>query len=91
MKPLLKVNNEITRLENQQAQITERLDSLYKQRTQLENTEMIQAIRDAEFDAADVVAVIQAIKKGGGNLTELLALATNHPNTTEENTHESMQ
>lgn len=52
---------------------------------------MIQAIRDAEFDAADVVAVIQAIKKGGGNLTELLALATNHPNTTEENTHESME
>lgn len=91
MKPLLKVKNEITRLENQQAQIAERLDSLYKQRTQLENTEMIQAIRDAEFDAADVVAVIQAIKKGGGNLTELLALATNHPNTTEENTHESME
>ena len=91
MKPLLKVKNEITRLENQQAQIAERLDSLYKQRTQLENTEMIQTIRDAEFDAADVVAVIQAIKKGGGNLTELLALATNHPNTTEENTHESME
>lgn len=91
MKPLLKVKNEITRLENQQAQIAERLDSLYKQRTQLENTEMIQAVRDAEFDAADVVAVIQAIKKGGGNLTELLALATNHPNTTEDNTHESME
>ena len=91
MKPLLKVKNEITRLENQQAQIAERLDSLYKKRTQLENTEMIQAIRDAEFDAADVVAVIQAIKKGGGKLTELLALATNHPNTTEENTHESIE
>lgn len=93
MKALKKVKSEIERLETQDAAIRERLEILYKERTQLENTEMIQAIREAEFDASDMIAVIQAIKKGGRNLTELLSLATNNPNPTEEEadeTHEEM-
>ena len=85
MKPLNKINNEITKLETQMAQIQERLRQLKAQRTQLENAEMIAAIRNANFRAEDMLAVIQAIKKGDTDLTALLAQRnnTNH-NESEE-------
>ena len=49
-----------------------KLDELYKQRTQLENAEMIDAIRSAKFDANEMLTVIHALKKGGTDLSALL-------------------
>lgn len=85
MKPLNKINNEITKLETQLEQLQERLRQLKAQRTQLENAEMIAAIRNANFRAEDMLAVIQAIKNGDTDLTALLAQRSNaNHNESEE-------
>lgn len=85
MKPLNKINNEITKLETQMSQLQERLRQLKAQRTQLENAEMIAAIRNANFRAEDMLAVIQAIKNGDTDLTALLAQRGNvNHNESEE-------
>ena len=72
MKALKKVNNEIEKIESQIQLLQTRLQELKAQRTQLENAEMIAAIRDAKFDANDMLAVIAAMKKGGKGLSEFL-------------------
>ena len=71
MKALKKVNNEIEKVESQIQLLQARLQELKNQRTQLENAEMIAAIRDAKFDANEMLAVA-AMKKGGKGLSELL-------------------
>ena len=58
MKALKKVNNEIEKVESQIQLLQARLQELKNQRTQLENAEMIAAIRDAKFDANEMLAVI---------------------------------
>ena len=78
MRALKRVNHEIQKQEANLALIRGKLDELYKQRTQLENAEMIDAIRDAKFDANDMLTVIHALKKGGTGLSELL-LTLGHP------------
>lgn len=72
MRALKRVNNEIKKQEANLALVQEKLDKLYQQRTQLENAEMIDAIRDAKFDAGEMLTVIHALKKGGTDLSELL-------------------
>ena len=72
MRALKRVNNEIRKQEANLALVQGKLDELYKQRTQLENAEMIDAIRDAKFDASEMLTVIHALKKGGTGLSELL-------------------
>ena len=85
MKPLNKINNLITKLETQMSQLQERLRQLKAQRTQLENAEMIAAIRNANFRAEDMLAVIQAIKNGDTDLTALLTQRSNaNHNESEE-------
>lgn len=86
MKPLKKVNNEITKIESQIELLQTRLRDLKAQRTQLENAEMIAAIRNANFNAEDMLAVIQAIKNGDTDMATLLAANTN---TTTTNSNES--
>lgn len=86
MKPLKKVNNEITKIESQIELLQTRLRDLKAQRTQLENAEMIAAIRNANFNAEDMLAVIQAIKNGDTDMATLLAANTN---TTTTNSDES--
>ena len=86
MKPLKKVNNEITKIETQIELLQTRLRDLKAQRTQLENAEMIAAIRNANFNAEDMLAVIQAIKNGDTDMATLLAANTN---TTTINSDES--
>lgn len=72
MRALKRVNNEIRKQEANLALVQEKLDELYKQRTQLENAEMIDAIRSAKFDATEMLTVIHALKKGGTDLSALL-------------------
>lgn len=84
MRALKRINNEIQKQEANLALIQERLAGLYKQRTQLENAEMIDAIRSARFDASEMLTVIHALKKGGTDLSELLLTlgqtdASDHP------------
>ena len=76
MKPLKKINNEIARIEAQLEVLQPRLRDLKAQRTQLENAEMIAAIRNANFNADDMLAVIEAVKNGGTDLATLLALSS---------------
>lgn len=76
MKPLKKINNEIARIEAQLEVLQPRLRDLKAQRTQLENAEMIAAIRNANFSADDMLAVIEAVKNGGTDLATLLALSS---------------
>ena len=87
MKPLKKINNEIARIEAQLEVLQPRLRDLKAQRTQLENAEMIAAIRNANFSADDMLAVIEAVKNGGTDLATLLALSnerTRKNNESEE-------
>lgn len=87
MKPLKKINNEIARIEAQLEVLQPRLRDLKAQRTQLENAEMIAAIRNANFNADDMLAVIEAVKNGGTDLATLLALSnerTRKNNESEE-------
>lgn len=72
MRALKRVNNEIRKQEANLALVQEKLNELYKQRTQLENAEMIDAIRSAKFDATEMLTVIHALKKGGTDLSALL-------------------
>lgn len=72
LRALKRVNNEIRKQEANLALVQEKLDELYKQRTQLENAEMIDAIRSAKFDATEMLTVIHALKKGGTDLSALL-------------------
>lgn len=84
MKPLKKINNEIARIEAQLEVLQPRLRDLKAQRTQLENAEMIAAIRNANFSADDMLAVIEAVKNGGTDLATLLALSSEHTSKTNE-------
>ena len=83
MKPLKKVNNEIEKIETQIVLLQTRLKELKEQRTQLENAEMIAAIRNANFNAEDMLAVIQAVKNSGTDLATLLAMSTGNTLNTE--------
>ena len=88
MKPLKKINNEIARIEAQLEVLQPRLRDLKAQRTQLENAEMIAAIRNANFNADDMLAVIEAVKNGSTDLSTLLALSSERTpknNESEEN------
>ncbi len=89
MKSLKKVNNEIEKIEAQLALLQARLQELKEQRTQLENAEMIAAIRNANFNAGDMLAVIQAVKNGGTDLATLLAMSTGTTNNTESEEYEN--
>lgn len=89
MKALKKVNNEIEKIEAQLALLQARLQELKEQRTQLENAEMIAAIRNANFNAGDMLAVIQAVKNGGTDLATLLAMSTGTTNNTESEEYEN--
>ncbi|MDO5392142.1 MAG: DUF4315 family protein [Eubacteriales bacterium] len=89
MKGLKKVMLDIERTNGQLAQLQERLRDLEAQRTQLENAEMIAAIRNANFDASEMLAVIQSLKKNGTGLSDLLALTTVSKNEeSEESNHD---
>lgn len=83
MKPLKKVNLEIERTNTQIAQLQEHLLELESKRTQLENAEIIAAIRNARFDANEMLDVIQAIKKSGTNLSDLLEITSTEPTKNE--------
>ena len=72
MKALKKVNAEIAKVQAQLDSLQERLQYLIEQRTQLENAEMVAAIRNAQFDANEMLAVIAALKQGGKELSSLL-------------------
>lgn len=89
MKALKKVNNEIEKIEAQLALLQARLQELKEQRTQLENAEMIAAIRNANFNAEDMLAVIQAVKNGGTDLATLLAMSTGTTSNTESEEYEN--
>lgn len=89
MKALKKVNNEIEKIEAQLALLQARLQELKEQRTQLENAEMIAAIRNANFNAGDMLAVIQAVKNGGTDLATLLAMSTGTTSNTESEEYEN--
>ena len=62
MKPLKKVRGEIRRKEMQLAALQAELKDLRAQEQQLENTEMITAIRNAKFEADDILLLISALK-----------------------------
>ena len=81
MRPLKKIRNEIQRTEEILATIQSELEVLREQERQLENSEMIAAIRNARFSADDMLSLVQAIKKSGTNLSTLLTFAEN-PSTT---------
>ena len=89
MKALKKVNNEIEKIEAQLALLQARLQELKEQRTQLENAEMIAAIRNANFNTEDMLAVIQAVKNGGTDLATLLAMSTGTTSNTESEEYEN--
>lgn len=81
MKPLKKVRNEIQRKEEILATVQSELEVLREQERQLENSEMIAAIRNAKFSADDMLALVQAMKKGGTDLSALIPLAINATTT----------
>ena len=81
MKPLKKVRNEIQRKEEILATVQSELEVLREQERQLENSEMIAAIRNAKFSADDMLALVQAVKKGGTDLSTLIPLAINATTT----------
>lgn len=74
MKPLRKVTLDIEKTKGQIAQLQDQLREMEAKRTQLENAEMIAAIRNANFDANEMLAVIQALKKNGTGLSDILEL-----------------
>ena len=92
MKPLKKVRGEIRRKEIQLAALQAELKDLRAQEQQLENTEMITAIRNAKFEADDILLLISALKKGGSAPTDLLASLGLEPDAAEpsENKEESL-
>ena len=81
MKPLKKVRNEIQRKEEILATVQSELEVLREQERQLENSEMIAAIRNAKFSADDMLALVQAVKKVGTDLSALIPLAINATTT----------
>lgn len=96
MKPLKKVRGEIRRKEIQLAALQAELKDLRAQEQQLENTEMITAIRNAKFEADDILQLISALKKDGSAPTDLLPSlgletdATEPSENKEESLHETV-
>ena len=96
MKPLKKVRGEIKRKEIQLAALQAELKDLRAQEQQLENTEMITAIRNAKFEADDILRLISALKKGGSAPVDLLPYlgleldATEPSENKEESLHETV-
>ena len=86
MRQLKKVRGEISRKEAQLAALQEELKDLRAQEQQLENAEMISAIRNAKFDADDMLLLIRTLKKGGSVPADLFpALGLEAEATTPEN------
>ena len=92
MKPVKKVRDEISRKDMQPAALQAELKDLRAQEQQLENTEMITAIRNAKFEADDILLLISALKKGGSAPADLLPSLGLEPGATEpsENKEESL-
>lgn len=73
MRALKKVRNEIKKKEAQLAILQDDLEQLRAQEKQLEDTEMITAIRGARLSADDMLAFIHALKSGDTDISTLLA------------------
>lgn len=73
MRALKKVRNEIKKKEAQLAILQDDLEQLRAQEKQLEDAELITAIRGARLSADDMLAFIHALKNGGTDLSTLLA------------------
>ncbi len=73
MRALKKVRNEIKKKEAQLAILQDDLEQLRAQEKQLEDTELITAIRGARLSADDMLAFIHALKNGDADLSTLLA------------------
>lgn len=71
MRELKKVRNEIRRKESQLATLEEELKILKEHEEQLEDMEMISAIRKARLNADDMLAMVKAIKSGETDLSAL--------------------
>lgn len=96
MRPLKKVRGEIKRKEMQLSALQAELENLRAQEQQLENTEMISAVRNAKFHADDILLLIQALKKGGSAPADLFPMlgldqdATEPSENKEETHHETV-
>ena len=71
MRELKKVRNEIRRKESQLTALDEELKVLKEHEKQLEDMEMISAIRKARLNADDMLAMVKAIKSGETDLSAL--------------------
>lgn len=87
MKPLKKIRGEIRRKEMQLAALQTELKDLRAQEQQLENTEMITAIRNAKFEADDILLLISALKKGGSAPADLFPSLGLEPDATKPSEH----
>lgn len=92
MKPLIKVRREIRRKEEILAAVQADLEVLRSEEQQLENSEMIAAIRNAKLSADDMLALVHALKKGSTELSTLLPLfetqALNKATESEDESHD---
>ena len=78
MNPKLqKIINEIERTKAKIAELQAALPALEKQRTELENAEIIKAFRSADVTPADFTAFIASCRAQTGR-------ASTHPNTMED-------
>lgn len=99
MRALKKVRNEIKKKEAQLAILQDDLEQLRAQEKQLEDAELITAIRGARLSADDMLAFIHALKNGGTDLSTLLAAPgqadKNDPGTeikeSEDNDHDETE
>lgn len=92
MRELKKVRNEIRRKESQLAALEEELKVLKEHEKQLEDMEMISAIRKARLNADDMLAMVKAIKSGETDLSALFPQGQDADTTIEESedtTHET--
>lgn len=85
MNPKLqKTIREIERVKTKIAELQASLPVLEKQKTELENTEIIKAFRSADVAPSDFAAFIEAYKENMGNGAPLPTRPEPQINTTEE-------
>lgn len=66
-----RVSKEIQKTKDKISEFQTRLRELEKQKTELENTEIVEAVRGMDISLADLAAMLKSVKTGGATSGQL--------------------
>ncbi len=86
-----RVGKEIQKAKDKLSEIQTRLRELEKQKTELENMEIVEAVRGMDISLADLAVLLKAAKTGGATSGQLGPKSTDLTKTAEPETEDSKE